>query len=229
MKRTFLFSILVILAILLSACGAAGGSTNSFRTSGGSPRVLTPEAKLAIGTIKLDTTKLAVDSAEAGKLLPLWQLLNQLNASASAAPQEVTAVVNQIQSTMTPEQTSAISSMQITSADMFALFQQQGQANGSGGTRTGGTGSSNGTGRNRTGNGGGGQNFVFTGGGGAPGGGGFPGGSFGGGASRTNTGTGTPTASQGSSSAQASQTAANRSSIFLVSEVIRLLQGKIKS
>ena len=221
MKRTFLFSVLVSLSILLSACTSASGSANSFRTGGGSPRTLTPEAKLAIGTIKIDNTKLAVDSAEAGKLLPLWQLLNQLNSSTSAAPQEITAVVNQIQSTMTPEQTSAISSMQITSADMFALFQQQGQANGAGGLRpSGGTGTSNRSGGTR--NGGGGGQFFFAGGGG---GGAFPGGGgFGGGANRT--GTGTPTASQGSST---SQTAANRSSIFLVNEVIRLLQGKIKS
>jgi hypothetical protein len=227
MKRNFLFSTLVILAILLSACAGAGGSTNSFRTGGGNPRALTPEAKLAIGTIKLNSTKLAVDSVEAGKLLPLWQLLNQLNSSASAAPQEITAVVDQIQSTMTPEQTSAIDSMKITSADMVAVFQQQGQANGTGTARVGGsTGSSNRSGENRNG-GGGGQFFFAGGGGGAPGGGGFPGGSFGGGTSRT--GTGTPTASQGSSSTQASQAAANRTSIFLVSEVIRLLQSKIKS
>ena len=222
MKRTFLLSTLVSLAILLSACGSSSGSANSFGINGGSARALTPQAKLAIGTIKLDNTKLAVDSAEAGKLLPLWQLLNQLNESSSAAPQEIIAVVDQIQSTMTPEQTSAISSMQITSADMFTLFQEQGQANGTGAARpNSGTGTSNRTGGNRSGNGGG-QNFVFVG-GGAPGG-GFPGGSFEGGANRT--GTGTPTASQGSNSSQA---ATNRTSIFLVSEVIRLLQGKIKS
>jgi hypothetical protein len=156
----------------------------------------------------------------AAKLLPLWELLHQLSTSTSAAPQEVTAVVDQIQATMSPDQMNAINSMQFTQADILSVFQQQGSTNGSGGTATaGGTRPSGGTGSNR-GNGGG-QNFFF-GGGGAPGE-GFPGGGTRNGGART-----TQTPSQ-STSAQRAQTLSNGTSTILVNEIIRLLESKITS
>jgi hypothetical protein len=172
---------------------------------------LSPESKLALGTIKLEGTKQAVDSKMAANLLPLWQLLFQLNSSSSTAPQEVTAVLDQIKITMTPEQISTINSMTLTQADIFTVIQQQAQANGSGDT----TGSGS-TGRNR-GNGGG---FVFVGGG--PGGGGFPGGGF-----RTNGNADPSTSSQ--TAAQAAQARQNAISNLMINQVIRLLETKLSS
>ncbi len=156
MKRTSLLITFLITLFVLAACDSRTSGSNSF---GGDPlggvRALTPESKLALGTLKLEGTPQAVDSAMAAKLLPLWQLLHQLNTSTSAAPQEVTAVVDQIQATMNPDQVKAINSMQFTQADIFSAFQQQGRANGSTGTTAaGGTRSSGAAGSNR-GNGGG--------------------------------------------------------------------------
>ncbi len=214
MKRTPLLVTVLVGAILATACGARSGARAAF--------TVTPESKLALGTIKLEGTPQAVDAATAAKLLPLWQLLEQLNTSTSAAPQEVTAVLDQIRAAMSPSQVSAIDAMTFSQADIISAF-QQGRSGGSGTPGTGGTGTSRTNGTNR-GGGGGGQ-FFF--GGGAPGGGGgfpgggggFGGGGFGGGA----TASGTPSAGQ---SAGTQQSFANRSSALIVGEVIRLLQSK---
>src|SRR5574341_1159313 len=132
MKTPNLIMVLWICALLLTACGSAPATANSFRSGTGSARSLTPEARLALGTLKLEGTPQAVDSALAAKLLPLWQLLAQLNGSSSTAPQEVTAVLDQIRATMTAEQVKTINNMQLTSADIFTVL--QGQGNQSGGT-----------------------------------------------------------------------------------------------
>jgi hypothetical protein len=214
MKRTPLLMTFLIAIFLITACAGRSSARANF--------ALTPEAKLALGTIKLEGTPQAVDSATAAKLLPLWQLLQQLSTSSTAAPQETQAVLDQIRATMAPSQVSAMDSMQFSQTDILAAF-QQGRTAQAGTPGAGGTGTSRSNGTNR-GNGGG-QTFSF--GGGAPGGGipggGFGGGGFGGGGG----GTGTATASQGGSASRTSQTSANRSSTFLVGEVIRLLQSKI--
>jgi len=239
MKKAPLLTVLFTLLFVLTACGSGSASTNSFRSSnnGGSPRTLNPESKLALGTIKLEGTRQAVDPKMAANLIPLWQLLVQLNSSSSTAPQEVTAVVDQIKTTMTPDQVNTINSMQLTQADIFSVFQQQGQANGTGGTTTdgttptGGTPSSNSTGGNRGNRGsGGGQGFVFIGGGGGPGG-GFPGGGFTGGTSRNNGGTGSSSSSQANSAqaAEAAQARQNAISDVLINQLIRLLETKLRS
>ncbi len=84
--------------------------------------------KLAIGTLKLEGTDQAIASDQATDLLPLWQVLNSLSSSGSAAPEEITAVTEQIQETMTPEQIQAIDNMGITSQDIFTTMQELGLA-----------------------------------------------------------------------------------------------------
>jgi len=208
MRHAALSATLLVAGAMLAAC--AGGS--SARTG----LTITPETKLALGTLKLEGTPQAVDKVTAAKLLPLWQLLQQLNTGTSTAPQEVAAVLAEIQATMTPEQRQAIESMQITEADFLTAFQQArsaASAGSTGGTRTSGSGNSSRSG---------GQAFFF---GGGPPGGGFPGGGFSDGAAR-NSGTGTPSASQGSTSL-GTQGTANRGATFVVAEVVRLLESKI--
>lgn len=220
MKTSNLMLILWICALLLTACGGASTSTNSFRSGTGSSRALTPEAKLALGTLKLEGTPQAVDPALAAKLLPLWQLLAQLNSSSSAAPQEVAAVLDQINATMTADQIKAISSMQLTSADMFAVLQEQGQANRSAGTSSAGgsRSSSSSSSSNRRSQGG--ESFVFIGGG--PPGGGFAGGAVSNGAASNST-------QSQNRSGQSSESFAKATSLILVNQLIRLLESRAKT
>lgn len=235
MRKAPLFTALCAIALVLSACASANrtgdpaagsGSTSgtSFRNSASRP--LTADAKLALGTIKLEGTAQAIDAKTAAKLIPLWQLMVQLHSSSSAAPQEVTAVLEEIQATMTPSQVNAIDGMSFTSADVFSLLQSEAQANsGSGGA--GGSGSNGFSGRNNRQ--GGGVFFAGPGGfGGGPGGGGF-GGGFGGGGFRTANGNGSSSTSQltPAEQAQAAQARENAISSLVENQLIRLLETKL--
>ncbi|MCL4529381.1 MAG: hypothetical protein M1282_08215 [Chloroflexi bacterium] len=177
-RKTLGITLIVVLAMILTACGATtnGSGFTASNQSGGSARTaaLTPTTMLAIGTFKLEGTPQAVNAAEAAKLIPLWQLMNQLETSSSTAPQEVTATVNAIQAAMTPAQVQAIQGMQISQRDVFTVLQQSGAfpsgfGGGGAGQNGGFTRSGNGGnfGGGNRGGGGGGLGFLF---GGGPGG-----------------------------------------------------------
>lgn len=251
MKKSLLFTCLICAALLLSACASSssagdGGAASAGSGFGGARRptglasifsiftggtrsfTFTPEEKLAVGTIKLDAAGKSIDRAEAGKLLPLWQLLHQLYSSSSPAPEEEAAVVDAIRSAMPPDQVAAIDSMQMSRGDLFTTF-QQGQTSGSS-SGTNGTGAARaqnftgGNGSRR--NGAGGQGFFF----------GGPAGGFAGGGLRpgsaTGNGTGnaaTTTTQQSINSAERAQAATNNLTNALINQVISLLQDKLSS
>ena len=230
MRKAPLVTALLALAVVLTACasgnnsgngttGNGSSSGNSFRS--GTSGALTPEAKLALGTIKLEGTSQKVDSKTAAKLIPLWQLMVQLHSSSSAAPQEVAAVMDEIKATMAPAQVTTIEAMSFTQADVFALLQSEAQANSS--NSTGGSGSNGFTGRNRQG----GREFFFVGGPGGPGG---PPGDFGGGGFRSGNGNGsnsTNSQADPSQAAQAAQARENAISSLAENQLIRLLEAKL--
>ncbi|MGB6423447.1 MAG: hypothetical protein WBF05_16565, partial [Anaerolineales bacterium] len=89
--------------------------------------------QLVMGTFMLEDTELTVDSAQAAQLLPLWKAARSLGSSDTAAAEEVGAVYNQIQETMTPEPIAAIAAMQIGREDMFGVVQELGLSFGGGG------------------------------------------------------------------------------------------------
>ena len=237
MRKLGLWTALVTILFVLTACGAGspassgfggGGTSNSgFRLSGNRNTPLTSEAKLALGTIKLEGTAQAVDAKMAAKLIPLWQLMDQLKTSSSSAPQEVSAVEDQIKSTMAPDQLNTINGMKLTQADIFTAFQAQAQTGGSGAATAAGAGGTN------RGNRAGGGGFVFAGGGppggGGFGGGGFGGGGFGGGGARPNGAGGTGSTLQTSSltAAEAAQARENATSALVINQLVKLLETKL--
>ncbi len=95
--------VIVALGLVVSRGLAAGNATTS--------NVLTPGLQLASGTLNLEGTQQAVHATQAAKLLPLWELLAQLNSSGSAAPEEITATIEEIKLNMTAAQISAIDAM----------------------------------------------------------------------------------------------------------------------
>lgn len=88
--------------------------------------------KLSLGSIKLDQTDYPISADQAGELLPLWKALRSLSESDTAATEEVEAVLNQIQDTMTPEQITAIEGMQLTGEEMRSMFEELGIEAGNG-------------------------------------------------------------------------------------------------
>ena len=126
MNKTQSLSILLILSILflpLVACtGAAGATTQSTGASTDLPLA----SQLALGTLNLDETSYPIDKAQAAELLPLWKALRALSSSDTTAPQEIEALVKQIQNILTAEQVKAITDMQLSNEDLVAFMQEQG-------------------------------------------------------------------------------------------------------
>ncbi len=118
-KRAYLVTALVIIGISVMAAHAVSAAN----ASSSSTSTMTPALKLAYGTLNLEGTDQAVDSVAAAQLLPLWQLLDELNSSGSAAPEEITAVVEEIQLTMSPAQIKAINTMSISQSDLASASQ----------------------------------------------------------------------------------------------------------
>ena len=130
---------------------------------------LSVQAQLAVGTIQLEDTELAVDEATAAQILPLWQAVQALGQSETTAEAEVNAVLKQIQNTMTAEQIAEIAGMQLTTT-RFQEMLEAGEIT-FGRNRPGGAGGEGGAGPPQGGRAGGGFGGGAFGGGGGQGGG----------------------------------------------------------
>jgi hypothetical protein len=128
MKKNFI-TILILFAITLTACGASTSSTPTDSNGNSSNTAPLPLAmQLVVGTFKLEGTDNAVTAEQAAQLLPLWQVYKDLSASSSAAQEEVDALAEQIQGTMTPQQVQAITDLKLTRRDIFQTMQDLGVA-----------------------------------------------------------------------------------------------------
>lgn len=177
--------IALVLMLALAACTPGAGTADT-NTAGSNPAAsaqvaadgdLSAQARLALGTLKLETTGPAVDETQAKALLPLWQALQALGDSDTTADAELQAVVHQIEKGMTADQISAINGMDLSS-DTIAQMQESGELGFGGPGMESGTRGDNGA----TTAGGSGSAGGFVGGGGPGGlaGGPPPGGDFGG-------------------------------------------------
>ncbi len=244
-RTSFLLWVLVILALLASACSGSAVTTTTNSSAGTIAQGQNPAAnaslseatKLAVGMLKLEGTDQAVTADQAATLVTLWQAYQALSNSDTTAPVELEAVIQQIQGAMTPEQVKAIEAMQLTRQSMNEALQALGVTFGPGagaqGTPPAGQ-SSTGSGAsglraNGQNSGGGPQGGVP--GGGFPAGGG-PGGDPGGGvppdmAAGAGTGTGGAAATPNATAQARMSAQATRVSPMVLNALITLLQGKL--
>lgn len=87
---------------------------------------LQDSVRLMMGTFLLEDTEYAVTSEQATNLVILWKAYRSLSTSDNFALEEVVALLNQIQDTMTPRQLDTITGMEIVQEDMFAMAQELG-------------------------------------------------------------------------------------------------------
>lgn len=164
-KKTMILLGAMIALLALSACGGAAddptesgpsegassdiqteqteAETEVVRLSADYDNALSEQSQLALGTMQLEDSELAVDEVLATELLPLWQALQSLSNSETTAEVELRAVVKQIQDSMAPEQIQAIVGMQLTEDSLSEMFEngdlgfggfgRQGGADGAGG------------------------------------------------------------------------------------------------
>lgn len=132
MKKTIYVMILLITLFATSCSGNRPDPANPASGPQGdfSAGELPATTQLIIGTLKLEDTNQPVSAEQAAELLPLWQTMQVLSESDTAAQQETEALIAQIQETMTPEQMQAITDMNLTREDMMSIMQEQGLAAG---------------------------------------------------------------------------------------------------
>ena len=110
-------------AATTAGTGAAGaGGTAANQGSSALPQAL----QLLLGTMKLEETSIPVDAEQAASLLPLWKAFRSLGQSDTTATEEMTALVAQIQGTLTAEQQQAIQELGLSMQDMAAVGQELG-------------------------------------------------------------------------------------------------------
>jgi hypothetical protein len=120
-KIVFGLTLFAILSVLV-ACSKTSTTTGT----SGNTTTLPTEAELLVGTMKLENTSEAVTAEQARQLLPLWRTLQTLSTSSTAATEEMSAVVDQIKSTMTAAQMDKITAMKLTQQDMMSIMSQAG-------------------------------------------------------------------------------------------------------
>lgn len=114
---------IILLCLTLTACSFNFGTVGSVSSSAPTAGELPAQTKLILGTINLEGTENAVTTEQAKELLPMFHVLKDLNESDTAAQEEIDGLTNQIQETLTDEQTQAIDAMSLTRRDMFAITQ----------------------------------------------------------------------------------------------------------
>lgn len=147
MKPTAPIVLMLLLAFIIAACGAASPAApeaGAPQPEAASPGDATPTPyaaaylsteyadaaslrnQLAYGTLQLEGSQNAVAAEQAKTLLPLWQAIVALSGDETTAAEELTAVQNQISEAMTPAQLEAIAALQITNASLNTFYAERG-------------------------------------------------------------------------------------------------------
>ena len=134
-----ILTVTCLLAGILASCSgtAATPPTSDVYVSQNLPTdyegALAVRNQLAMGTIELNQTDLAISAEQAQTLVPLWQALRSTQQSGGTAQAEVSALLTQIEAAMTPEQLQAIANMKLLQTDMQDWATANGIVLGSGG------------------------------------------------------------------------------------------------
>ncbi|OGO30419.1 MAG: hypothetical protein A2Z16_00090 [Chloroflexi bacterium RBG_16_54_18] len=143
MKRksylVYLFTIITLLAT--TSCGTALVSTSSTGGAAADPAIvqstggemeMTQTQKLALGIIKLEDSSHPVTAEQAGLLVMLWKALRNITAEDTAIEAEKTALIKQIQGTLTSDQQQEIEIMDLNFSSMSEVATKLGIQMGSG-------------------------------------------------------------------------------------------------
>lgn len=91
-----------------------------------SENALQPASQLILGTLMMDDTEYAVDADLAPYLVPYWKVYRSLLESDTTAPEELSALINEIQEVMDVDQVNYIASLELTQEDLMAYMNEAG-------------------------------------------------------------------------------------------------------
>jgi hypothetical protein len=130
---TSLLGILILFVFAIVACAPAAETVPAAPTSIAGEYLTTDYTdaaslrnQLAFGIMQLDGTANAVMPEQAKTLIPFWQGIIALSGNTTTAPEELSAVQDQIVATLTPEQLQAIAALQITNAGLSVFYAEYG-------------------------------------------------------------------------------------------------------
>jgi hypothetical protein len=156
MKRLSLLTVVLLFALILTACGSNTQSANPEAVSESTPasgdtgistgdnpderiaidygyeNPLSTRLMLAFGSLRLAETSTPITGEQAPEMLMLWQALDNLTNSGTSAEEEVNALLTQIELGMTNEQVAAINAMKLTQVDLQTWAKVNGLTVGSG-------------------------------------------------------------------------------------------------
>jgi len=87
---------------------------------------LQPASQLILGTLMLEETEYAVDADLAPYLTPYWKMYRSLLESDTTAPEELAALIDEIQEVMYADQVNYIASLELTQEDLMAYMNEAG-------------------------------------------------------------------------------------------------------
>jgi hypothetical protein len=129
-KKTLFLLLALILMISLTACSAiqlpwASASTRATQASSLTNFASQPvKNKLAVGLLKLEGSDLAITSAQAEELLPLWKAVKSLSTDSNTTSGEMAALYVQIEGVLTKSQLQAIEKLDLSASELTALEQK---------------------------------------------------------------------------------------------------------
>lgn len=133
MKHTRFLLLLLVIAVVLAACGSAADKTPAAPTSIAGEYLNTEYTdaaslrnQLAYGSLLLDGTANAVTAEQAASMIPLWQAIVALSGDETTADEELLAVQDQIVEALSETQLQAIAKMQITNTALNAFYAEYG-------------------------------------------------------------------------------------------------------
>lgn len=127
------FLLVLVIGIFLSGCSSTSSSASIEPTSLASAYLSDDYAdatnirsQLAYGTIKLANTANPITFEQAQSLIPLWQGIIALTGDTTTASEELTAIQDQITTTLTTAQLNSIAEMKITNAQLNSFYAEFG-------------------------------------------------------------------------------------------------------
>lgn len=116
----------IILVVALAGCAGAtpAAPATPAGPTGNSGQEVSLENRLAVGTLELEGTSLAVTADEAKQLLPLWSTIKDMMANPATTQSDLLGEYQRVEQGMTSDQLQAIQKLMLNQTDIQTLMQK---------------------------------------------------------------------------------------------------------